>query len=93
MGSKHQFQQNKPPKAMNMTKIVVFNFASNTTIAQIAALFVKYGDVTLVRMRWRPRRRYCIVQMPNDFDAEKAIRELDGRDWGGQPLQVEICTF
>lgn len=78
---------------MKMTKIVVFNFPASTTIAQIAELFVKYGDVTMVRLRRRPRRMYCIVEMPNDFDAEKAIRELNGRDWGGQPLQVELSLF
>jgi RNA recognition motif-containing protein len=64
-----------------MTKIFVSNFDWSTTLARIADLFENYGEVTSARLRYSKGRKYAIVEMPDDSDANEAIRGLDGKEF------------
>jgi RNA recognition motif-containing protein len=76
-----------------MTKIFVSNFDWSTTLARIADLFENYGEVTSARLRYSKGRKYAIVEMPDDSDANEAIRELDGTDFRGQRLWVRESSW
>jgi RNA recognition motif-containing protein len=74
-----------------MKKLYVGNFPWSTTEEDLRELFAPIGeveDIALIRDRDTGRSRgFGFVQMA-DADAEKAIRDLDGQDYGGRPLKV-----
>ena len=74
-------------------KIFVSNFGSSTNVARLADLFLNYGNVEAVRVRKGQKRVYGIVEMPRESDANEAIRDLDGKDWFGQRLEVKESTY
>jgi len=69
------------------------SFGSSTDVARLAQLFLDYGDVEAVRIRKGQKRVYGIVEMSRESDANEAIRELDGKDWLGQRLEVKESTY
>jgi RNA recognition motif-containing protein len=76
-----------------MMKIFVSNFGSSTDVARLAQLFLDYGDVEAVRIRKGQKRVYGIVEMSRESDGNEAIRDLDGKDWLGQRLEVKESTY
>ena len=74
-------------------KIFVSNFGWSTDVARLAQLFLDYGDVEAVRIRKGQKRVYGIVEMSRESDGNEAIRELDGKDWFGQRLEVKESTY
>ena len=74
-----------------MKKIYVGNLSWNTTEADLKDLFGTFGEVHSVAVitdRDTGRSRgFGFVEL-DQADAEKAIAELDGRDFGGRSLRV-----
>ena len=74
-----------------MKKIYVGNLPWSTTEADLRDLFAPFGDVVsaaVITDRETGRSRgFGFVELDGP-DADKAIAELDGRDFGGRPLRV-----
>jgi RNA recognition motif-containing protein len=72
-------------------KLYVGNLSWSATESEVRAAFEAYGNVTsvnLVEDRETGRARgFGFVEM-DDAGAEEAIRNLDGRDFGGRNLKV-----
>jgi hypothetical protein len=70
----------------------VANFDRETRGNELEELFCEYGQVQLasIGFNWKSEEQeeWGFVQMPNDDDAERAIRKLDGRWWNGRRLKV-----
>ncbi len=75
------------------TKLYVGNLPFNADEHQIRELFSQNGravsEVKLVTDRDTGRPRgFAFVEMGSHQDADSAIRDLNGRDFGGRPLKV-----
>lgn len=74
-----------------MKKIYVGNLPWSTTEAELRELFGTYGTVhsaAVITDRETGRSRgFGFVEL-DAADAERAISELDGRDFGGRSLRV-----
>lgn len=72
-------------------KIYVGNLPWATTDADLKELFATYGEVasaSVITDRETGRSRgFGFVEI-DDGGFQKAIQELDGRDYGGRPLRV-----
>ncbi len=73
------------------TTIYVANLPENTNDQQIQDLFAQYGDVLSVKLisdnETGKMMGYGFVEMPEDI-ANKAIYELNGKEFEGNTLQV-----
>ena len=75
-----------------MTKnIYVGNLPFGATEGEVRALFEEFGTVESVRMisdreTGRPRGFGFVEMSPEE--ADRAIRELDGKDFGGRSLRI-----
>ncbi len=72
--------------------IYVGNLPWSCTEQEVRAAFEAYGEVTSVnliedRETGRPRG-FGFVEMDDASAAEEAIRNLDGKDFGGRALKV-----
>ena len=77
---------------LQMTKLYVGNLPFTATDEAVRALFSKHGTVEKVslitdRDTGRPRG-FGFVEMGSSEDADGAIRDLNGRDFGGRALTV-----
>jgi RNA recognition motif-containing protein len=77
-------------------KLYVGNLPFSTTEAELRELFEQHGAVESVsvitdRETGRPRG-FAFVQMADDHAAETAIKQLDGRPFGGRTLRVNEAT-
>lgn len=74
-----------------MKKIYVGNLPFTTTDAELSELFERFGNVgsaTVITDRDTGRSRgFGFVELEAGA-ADKAIKELDGRDFGGRTLRV-----
>ena len=74
-----------------MKKLYVGNLAWSTGDAELTELFTAFGDVESARVitdRETGRSRgFGFVEL-NDEGAEKAMKELDGQEFGGRNLRV-----
>ena len=68
-------------------KLFVSGFFQLTKVSEVADLFEDCGQVNWVRLKKGEKRAYAVVEMP-DFDAQRAIQELDGTEWKGRRLEV-----
>jgi hypothetical protein len=68
-------------------KLFVCGFWEFARVSEVAGLLEDCGRVTAVRLKRGEKRAYAIVEMP-DFDAERAIQELNGREQDGRLLEV-----
>lgn len=73
-------------------KIYVANFDEFTDEEDLRVLFRKYGEVIniyLYRNRFTDRPLgYALLEMPDDHQAERAIRHLNARVWNRRRLEV-----
>ena len=75
-----------------MKNIYVGNLGSQTTEEELRSLFGKHGRVERVSIlhdhATGRSRGFGFVEMPDDVEAERAIRALNGATLGGQALKV-----
>lgn len=75
-----------------MKNIFVGNLSFRTTEDEVRSLFAAYGSVDRVNLitdrdTGQPRG-FGFVEMANDSEAERAIAELNGREFGGRAINV-----
>lgn len=73
--------------------ILVRGFEPGTTEREILMLFTPRSSVLSARLigtRGQPLRRRCLVRMRGAEDAERAVRELDGQEYNGRVLRIEV---
>ena len=73
-------------------QLYIGGLSDNTTEDEVVALFSKIGTVESVRVirdiASGKSRRYAIIRMPNNTDAEEAIRRLNGLMVGDRQMLV-----
>lgn len=78
-----------------MARIYVGNLSYRTDENALRDTFGEFGnvsDVHIVTDRETGRSRgFAFVEMPDDNDANKAIEELNGKDFEGRPLTVNVA--
>ena len=73
-------------------KLYVGNLPYNTNDDELRQLFEEYGSVesaNVVSDRETGRSRGFGFAEMDDEGADKAIRALDGKDFGGRPLRID----
>lgn len=72
--------------------IYVGNLPYRMTDDELRNLFTEFGEVTSAKIivdKMTDRSKgFGFVEMPDNAAAEKAIREVNGKDIGGRPLRV-----
>ncbi len=75
--------------------IYVSNLNFSTTSESFQELFAEFGDIDSARIitdRETGRSRgFGFVEMPNDADGQKAIDELNGTDFEGKTISVNVA--
>lgn len=66
-------------------KLFVGNLALDTTQEELSAIFEPYGQVVSCSVL----RQFAFVHLQGEGAAERAIRELNGREFRGRNLVVE----
>ncbi|KAJ3585276.1 hypothetical protein NHX12_013997 [Muraenolepis orangiensis] len=69
----------------NTVKLFVGNLALDTTQEELSAIFEAYGQVVSCSVL----RQFAFVHLHGDGAADRAIRELNGREFRGRNLVVE----
>ena len=74
-----------------MTKLYVGNLPSSANEDTVRALFAEFGTVQMLSLvndrETGTPRGFGFIEMSSD-DASRAMKSLDGRDFGGRPLKV-----
>jgi cold-inducible RNA-binding protein len=75
-----------------MKSVYVGNLNFETTEADLRTLFEPFGEVQSIsvindRETGRPRG-FAFVEMPDDYEAAKAVAGLNGREVGGRALRI-----
>ena len=77
------------------TKLYVGNLSFQTGEAELQELFGTQGEVltaNLITDRDTGRSRgFALVEMAKDEDAQSAIQNLDGRDFMGRNLKINLA--
>lgn len=75
--------------------IYISNLSYSVTDADLRDFFAEYGEVTsskVITDRETGRSRgFGFVEMPNDAEAQKAIDELNGAEYEGKTITVNIA--
>ena len=75
--------------------IYVSHLDWNTTGDSLQDLFAQYGEVSsanIITDRETGRSRgFGFVDMPNDEDGQKAIEELNGKEFEGKEINVSVA--
>ena len=75
--------------------IYVSNLSSNTSSDSLQELFAGFGEVTaanIITDRETGRSRgFGFVDMPSDAEGQKAIDELNGTDFEGKTINVNVA--
>jgi cold-inducible RNA-binding protein len=75
-----------------MKNLFVGNLPFTATEDELRDMFSPFGEVQQVRImtdRDTGRSRgFAFVEMPDDEAAEKAVSDLNGKDFGGRPLTI-----
>ena len=78
-----------------ITNIFVGSLPWATDDQQLQDLFSKHGEVTsakVIRDKMTGRSKgFGFVEMPNDDEAKKAIEALNGSDYEGRKLVVNVA--
>ena len=70
--------------------IIIKNFPPIISSYEIKRLFRKYGSVGEVRKE--KMENTALVRMPHEYQAKKAINELNGSEFFGKRIKVEEKT-
>ncbi|ORM40393.1 Serine/arginine-rich splicing factor 7 [Babesia sp. Xinjiang] len=81
MGSRYDSSDGK--------KVYIGNLNPEATVDDVETLFSKFGTITNVWVARRPPG-FAFVTFEDSRDATDAIDELDGTDYKGQNLKVEL---
>lgn len=75
--------------------IYVSNLSWGTTSDSLQELFANYGEVSsanVIKDRETGRSRgFGFVEMPNDDEAQSAIDSLNGKDFEGKTINVNVA--
>jgi len=75
-------------------KIFISNLPYRVTEAELADCLGQFGEIASVRIardrQTAASRGFAFVEMAHDRDALIAIGWLDGKDWDGRRLNVEL---
>lgn len=78
------------------TKLFVGKLSFDTTNASLLELFKQYGEVTEATIIYdkvtRTSRGFGFVEMNSTADAQNAIKELDGKEFEGRTIVVNVAT-
>ena len=78
-----------------MSNLYVGNLPFSATEESVTALFSKYGSlksVNLIRDRDTGQTKgFGFVEYTNQADAQKAVSELNGKDFNGRALKVNMA--
>lgn len=78
-----------------MTNLFVGNLPFSTGSPELEQLFTPYGSVSRAQVitdRDTGRSRgFGFVEMDNDDEAQQAIEGLDGSDFGGRQIKVNVA--
>lgn len=78
-----------------MTKLFVGGVPYSITTQQLEELFTKYGTVAsaqIINDKYTGQSKgFAFIEMPNDSEAQKAIKELDGYSLDGRKLGVSVA--
>ena len=78
-----------------MKRIYIGNLNFKTTEENLTEKFAQFGEVTsatIIKDKTSGLSKgFGFVEMPNDDEAEKAIRGLKGRDIDGRKVRVSIA--
>lgn len=73
--------------------IFVAKLSSNTTSEDLKSLFEEYGEITsasvIIDRMTGYSKKFGFVEMPNDSEANKAIKELDGCTYDNAEIVVK----
>jgi RNA recognition motif-containing protein len=76
-------------------KLYVGNLSYDATEAEVEEAFETFGaieSVEIIRDRYDDRPKgFGFVEMENQADAEKAMKELDGKEFMGRALKVNVA--
>ena len=77
------------------TKLFVGKLAFSTTDESLLALFTGFGKVisasVITDRDTRQSKGFGFVEMENQEDAQKAINELDGKEFEGRSIVVNVA--
>lgn len=75
--------------------IYISNLSDSVNDADLKEAFAEYGEVSsskVIMDRESGRSRgFGFVEMPNDAEAEKAISELNGAEYDGKVINVNVA--
>ncbi len=75
--------------------IYIGNLNWQTTEAELQGLFEAHGQVasaTIIKDKYSGQSRgFGFVEMPNDNEANAAIQALNGTEFGGRELKVNVA--
>jgi RNA recognition motif-containing protein len=76
-------------------KILVRNLTRSTTEKEIEELFKKFGTVEkcdlVLDKSTRKSKGFAFVEMPDSKEANKAIKQLDGKKFVNHPIRVKLA--
>lgn len=78
-----------------MTKLYVGNLPYSASDSELAGHFTKFGNVvsaTIITDKMSGRSKgFGFVELEDDAEAQKAIKEMNGSDWGGRAIVVSVA--
>ena len=74
---------------MQGSKLYVGNLSYSVTNAELQELFSKYGEVKQVNVI--EGKGFGFVEMANQDEAEKAKEALNGMDYKGRAMKVDVA--
>ena len=78
-----------------MINIFVGGLPYATTEEDLKEMFEKFGEVSTVQIimdrQTNQSKGFGFVEMPNEEDGQKAIKELNGSDVGGRKISVSVA--
>ena len=74
---------------MHNSKLYVGNLSYSVTNEKLEELFSGYGEVKYVKII--ENKGFGFVEMAHQAEAEKAKKELDGSEFEGRSLKVDVA--
>jgi len=91
--AKAKAKEPKEPKVQGV-RLCVKNLAEDMTQEQLKALFAPFGNVLKADVKLNPEGKckgFAFVNLGNQEEADKAIKEMDKKDVSGKELSVAIA--